>query len=146
MRRFHLGTSLMACLLLAPAVDAFRPGVDCTSTGLGAQLPDPVRYFYSDTDPEPVYVSFESFRPVALSSTVTNVCWWGVYDGCDTNPPPDDFTIVYYDDDGGLPGAVRAGPFSVNAERAYTGRLIGVVPELVYRAEHPPVLLSDACT
>ena len=146
MKQFPFGTRLIACLLLAPAAAAIGPGVDCTSTGLGAQLPDPVRAFYSDTDPDPVYVSFESFRPVAVSSTVTSVCWWGVYDGCDPSTPPDDFTITYYDDDGGLPGVIKAGPFRVSAERATTGRTVNAASELVYRAEHPPVLLSDACT
>jgi hypothetical protein len=146
MRTTPLAASLIACCLLVPAAAAVSPGVDCTSAGLGAQLPDPVRYFYSDTDPTPPYVSFESFRPVAVSSTVTSVCWWGVYDDCDPNVPPDDFTITYHDDDGGLPGPIRAGPFSVNAQRATTGRTVNALPELVYRAEHPPVLLSDECT
>ncbi len=100
-----------------------------------------------------------NFRPLDDGS-ITEVCWWGGYLG--NNPldcadlDSDDFSVTYYDDEGGRPGAVIAGPFTQSQgtlglfDRTVTGESIGVSPvtidEYSYSATHAAVnVQQDAC-
>jgi hypothetical protein len=145
MSRITRGTHRIVCFLvplalLAPLASGATAGV--CSIGRGAQLPDQADGYVSDAS---LTLAFESFRPLA-PATVTSVCWWGLYDGCGPTRT-DHFTIAYYADDGGMPGAIVAGPFEVMPNvKTETGLLVSGRNEFLYGADHPPVHLSDECT
>ncbi|MHC4591026.1 MAG: hypothetical protein ACYTAQ_17345, partial [Planctomycetota bacterium] len=46
----------------------------------------------------------DDFTPTG--SSISEICWYGIYAGND--PGTDDFTVTYYLDDNGIPGAVHA--------------------------------------
>ena len=49
------------------------------------------------------YIAADDFR-LAANGAVTSICWYGVPLG----GGPDDFTVTYYIDDGGVPGPVSS--------------------------------------
>jgi hypothetical protein len=82
------------------------------------------------------------------AGNLTNLCWWGIYLNfstlTDCSPGPGDlFQITLYSDAGGLPGALKAGPFAVVPTAKFaTGNLIlnGVfnISEWQFEAAIPP--------
>lgn len=86
--------------------------------------------------------SAEDFTP-AVSGQFTDVCWWGAYLPAQG---ADDFTVTYYADTCGLPGAVVAGPFSQSGGTLSvlgpvdTGQIAGgVAPIYEFTGTHAPV-------
>lgn len=127
-------------------------GGDCTA-GVGCQLPDQAGHgsggtlaATSDANPNAGFAVSDTFSPTA-NGLITTVCWWGVYINfaagvVDCSPGPgDNFTITYFTDGGGTPGAVHAGPFPVILTvKAPTGAILaGIAFEYVFEAIHPPV-------
>lgn len=113
--------------------------------GQGCQLPNLANAYFSDLGTP--YAQFECFKP-ERDGYLTHLVFWGAYsDGggpCEPNVP-DDFTVTYYEDDGGCAGNVLAGPFSVGLTQKFaTGNLIiGLFPEYQYQtAFHQPVQVS----
>jgi hypothetical protein len=93
----------------------------------------------------------DSFVPTGGAS-LNRACWWGAYTtsaGANCILTPDAFTIVYYNDNAGLPGTV-AGSFAVSATRGMTGDTIVtgtaetpfIRPEWEYRATHPVLAVT----
>ncbi|MBI4716412.1 MAG: hypothetical protein HY763_01280 [Planctomycetes bacterium] len=103
------------------------------------------------------YRAAENFR-VTTATDVTQICWWGAYFNVATDRDcsvgaGDHFDVRYYDDAGGAPGNLIAGPFSEDAgtlvvygpTRTY-GMLMYDVFEYAYSATHPPIpAAADAC-
>ena len=96
----------------------------------------------------------DDFTP-AVDGAISGICWWGTYadDSGRDGSAPDSFEVRYYVDDGGLPGALLAGPFfqaqstlSVQGPTR-TYQLLGDVDrEYEYMATHEPVLVAaGAC-
>ena len=82
-----------------------------------------------------LFVSADDFTPLA-NGNITDICWYGVYSG---DAPTDDFTVRYYDDANGLPGAVIA-EFSQAQLIGFTREDSGeAFPPFVYSATHDPV-------
>jgi subtilisin-like proprotein convertase family protein len=80
--------------------------------------------------------------------SITSICWWGTY--LSGVPGADNFTVTYYADAGGLPGAIIGGPFSgaglTVTGPVDTGSLIaGVVPEFEYTGTHAAVPVTAGC-
>ncbi len=98
----------------------------------------------SDLNPGAGFAVADNF----LSPTggfITEACWWGFYHdfvaSASCGPTADNFTIAYYNDAGGYPGTIKAGPFAVVALRAATGEeSITGHPQYVYSAYHPDVV------
>lgn len=100
----------------------------------------------------------EDFHVTAAGS-VSQLCWTGLYHNFSTNTDcgasaADDFQVTYYNADGpnGLPGTVRAGPFSQSAAtlavtpREATGNTVLAHSEYRHKASHAPVAVSaDEC-
>lgn len=84
---------------------------------------------------------------------VTKVCWWGIYNnaGADCSlfgPGCEPFTgrvfsVAYYQDAGGVPGPIIAGPFSVVPTVRCTGNILAPgtsrFREIGHEAMHPPI-------
>ncbi len=90
----------------------------------------------------------DDFTPLN-DGAVSIVCWQGVLAPLDPqNIPADDFTITYYSDAGGFPGAVIGGPFSQsggslnNLTVIDTNLNIGALDINEYTAEHAAVNVS----
>ncbi len=91
----------------------------------------------------------DNFTP-ETSGTVSQVCWWGIYvdfaeGGIDCGPGPgDDFTITYFANDNGIPGAQHAGPFNLtDVQRLPTGRFVLGFTEYSYSASHTAVTVEQ---
>ena len=89
----------------------------------------------------------DDFR-VSAAGINSSICWRGVYGepACATNPG-DDFRVVYYAADLGLPGPVLGGPFSqsggsLSVQRTLTGATVAGKPEYEYVASHAGVSLA----
>lgn len=120
--------------------------------GQGCHLPDEQGHGAQNivgaaSTPSVAFVMADNFR-VTGDHPIRHVCWWGTYFNFNasqfcTSAAPDDFTITYYNDAGGFPGAIRAGPFPVLASRVLTPRIINPgglnLPVYAYQADHPPV-------
>lgn len=131
---------------------------ECT-TAVSCQNPDQDGHGGGGTtgatsDANPGFAVADNFRADADQS-ITSVCWYGFYINFsgpfDCSPGAgDDFSITYYADAAGAPGAVHAGPFAVTASAARTGQIIGTsigaVAEYGYEATHAPVpVLENEC-
>ncbi|MHC4219712.1 MAG: hypothetical protein ACYSU7_14825 [Planctomycetota bacterium] len=112
------------------------------------QVPDQVFAFLSNS------VEFTQADSFVMSAPddapVNGLCWWGAYySSQNCGPGPDNFTLNYYVDDGGLPGALLAsfnqgaGTLSVGPPLA-TGLVIqsGSATEYVHAASHADLFLS----
>jgi hypothetical protein len=55
----------------------------------------------------------DDFQLQSGASTITDIHWWGLYAFNDTPTAPDDFTIRFYDDDGGSPAIDPLHEFAV---------------------------------
>ena len=98
-------------------------------------------------------VQADDFVPT-VSADITHLGWWGTYvdtsNGLVTDCGPgagDTFTVTYYEDAGGVPGAVHAGPLPVtNLTKCETGDLTMIGPsdyvEYQYAADHDPVAVE----
>ncbi len=145
----RIAVIIMAAMLLAyPSLEAatnppsrLGGGSLCpcsagTTVVLLNQTPNQVRIFISDFSFG--VVQAESF--VLSNATISEIRIWGVYFH-DNTPHLDDFTVIFHDDAGGLPGAYVAPPESglAAACREMTGESIVVnsfdVDEYVYRLE-----------
>lgn len=119
--------------------------------GQGCQLPDEqphgaMNVIGAVSTPSVAYVVADNFR-TTTEHPIRSLCWWGGYFnpsggvGC-TPIAPDNFTVTYYADAGGLPGPVIAS-FPVAASRNLTPRVLDPgglnLPEYSYSADHPPV-------
>ena len=98
------------------------------------------------------YTSADDFTPV-FSGSATDLCWWGTATPFGTPALLDDFTVTYYADAGGLPGAVIGGPFSQSGGTLSvlgaidTGQIVaGLSPIYEYSATHAPVALTADTT
>jgi hypothetical protein len=101
------------------------------------------------------YVAADTFSPQA-DGAVSQVIWSGTYlsgsDPCDPGGA-DAFEIAYYDDAGGYPGSILAGPFAqaqgtltVTGPTATGDVLLDDIPEYTYQATHAPVpVLAGQC-
>ena len=77
---------------------------------------------------------------------ITQVCWWGTF--FDPSHEADAFEVTYFDDAGGWPGAVVAGPF-VQGDTLTVGEAVptGAGLHTAYTATHPPVTrAAGICT
>ena len=77
----------------------------------------------------------------ADDQTIGSICWVGYYFGAATDCTPAStptFTITYYADNAGLPGAILA-TFSLVPTAIPTGNIIGGANQTVFTAEHAPV-------
>ena len=108
--------------------------------------------FNSTFDPaDPVndqFTAADDFTP-ADGGAITLICWQGIPAPQDLmNPPPDNFTVTYYDDNGGLPGNVIGGPFSQSGLSLTditvidTNLNLGLFDILEYTATHAAVGVS----
>jgi hypothetical protein len=76
--------------------------------------PNHMGAFASDLDDENDFnhaiMTADNFVLTSPSTRVTDVHWWGYYDSVDDIPPitVDDFSIIFYEDDGGNPGNLVA--------------------------------------
>ncbi len=75
------------------------------------------------------------------AGAIARVRWWGTHLPEGECPDvPNAFSITYFADNNGRPGAIKAGPISVAATSEETGQLIaGFAPVFVYAADHEPV-------
>ncbi len=109
---------------------------DVCPPGHEGQLPDFIDGRTSNNNP---FVSADNFTAVSAGN-ITSVRWWGAYlpDVCPTGA--DTFEITYFEDFNGRPGAVKAGPISVNATRTPTEDLLaGIAVTWAFDADHAPV-------
>lgn len=88
----------------------------------------------------------EQFTPQS-NFAITLVRWWGAYFDTGTSgdcspSSSDDFAVTYYLDDGGVPGAVHAGPFVIDPadlEKCHTDEFVAGLREWQFQAPIPPV-------
>jgi hypothetical protein len=155
-------------MLIGPALgllagDPPPPPAPCTAPAENCQLPDQLGHgasssigLASDANPHSGFATQDNFV-VDAAGTITAVCWWGFYldfvaeADCGPGSVPDVFTITYYQNEPGFPGApagIVAGPFDVTATvtKAETGNLIpsafGDLVEYGYTATHPGVAVG----
>ena len=95
MKRFFT-TALLSCLVTFPAIAAvlFSNGEPDPSAGAVASN--------FGHDPEYEYQSADDFS-LAAASTISQVRWWGIYQGSNVPLEPDVFTLRIFADAGGLP-------------------------------------------
>lgn len=134
-------------------------GSPSCASGVGCQLPDQLGHGASGTLAATSDLNPGANFRVAENVSTTNagnlssVCWWGIYfnfgSGSDCGPGPgDQFTVTYYNDDGGgtVPGTVRAGPFSVTAAKSATGNVVCAgttcIAEWQFEATHAPFAVN----
>jgi hypothetical protein len=140
------------CLTLWDQLCVDGAAENCNQLNCGdparCQTPDQVLALLSDgatfTEADNFVLSAPDDAPV------NGLCWWGTYfsfENC--GPGPDDFTVNYYADAGGLPGALLAsfnqgaGTLSFQPPLA-TGFVItaGSATEYVHTATHADLVLS----
>ena len=118
------------------------PVIDCPGDSLFAQAPyspDGAWTFgnsEADTGDGTSYLRYERIIG-GVEGNVSDVHWWGAWlynDGswaeCTESNPI--FTITFYADDSGAPGAVTCGPYSVSVPGVGTGVLFASVYEMYY--------------
>lgn len=134
--RGDAGTFTVSC---GPA-----PVPPCQQTAENCQAPDGWDALASNRTES---VVADDFTP-AIDGAVSDICWWGIYD--DVPAGDDSFDVSYYVDDGGVPGALLAGPFSqadgslvVQGPTRTYGRLADSDPEYEYSATHEPVPVTS---
>jgi hypothetical protein len=138
----------------------------CTQPDDHCQAPDQLGHgidgtigVASDANPASGFTVRDNLTIAA--GTINTVCWWGFYldfnasADCGPGGIPDAFTVTYYANEPGFPGApgvVFAGPFDVTPTlaKAATGNVIpslfGDLDEYEYTATHPDVVVAaDAC-
>ena len=106
----------------------------------------------SDLNPGAGFAVADDFN-IDEVQAIDTVCWWGLYvnfvggaSDCGPGAVPDNFSITYYTDAGGCPGAVFAGPFKVVPAKIGTGRLVaGIIQSYSFEAKHPPVAFGPGC-
>lgn len=76
-----------------------------------------------------------------VDSLLTFICVEGDYNSGSATPGADDFTVVYYADNNGVPGALIAAFSSVGTEGPVpTGLFVfGTLPQFAHKLTHPPV-------
>ena len=91
------------------------------------------------------FTSADDFVP-AVSGDITSICWWGAYLPAVAE---DFFEVRYYDDNGGIPGALIGGPFTQSggsltvAGPVDTGLLVaGIAPIWEFTGDHAPVSVT----
>lgn len=148
MGRSALFKLALICLLVGGAAPVIAVGETCDQPGTHCQLRDHWNALASDGID---YTVADNFSP-QIDASITEVCWWGAYlsgeEECET-PEPDAFEITYYENNGGLPGAVLAGPFrqsqgTLGVTRSIQtddGLLDGLI-EYEYHASHAAVEVS----
>lgn len=116
------------------------PVPPCQQTSDHCQAPDGWHALASNRTET---VVADDFTP-AIDGAVSNTCWWGSY--ADETGGEDSFEVRYYVDNGGVPGALLAGPFSqatgslsVQGPTRTYARLADTDPEYEYAATHEPV-------
>ena len=144
------GTLTVSCTI-SPCNDSARCQI---SDGMG-HGPNQTLAVSSDRNAglgEPGFFAADDFQ-VATGGNITTLCWWGIYrdfnagTDCSTGAV-DDFQVRYYNDAGGRPGALRAGPFLqsgntlTNVTRTPTGRTLVIHPEYRFQAQHAAVAVS----
>jgi hypothetical protein len=150
----------------AAAIVAMATGLHaapCTQPPLNCQEPDQLGHGADSTVGVASDANPESGRAVRdnldiAPGTINTVCWWGFYldfnasADCGPGGVPDAFTVTYYANEPGFPGApgsVFAGPFDVTPTlaKAATGNVIpsvvGDLAEYEYTATHPDVTVAD---
>ena len=132
-----------------PALIWFDVPVSCTVSRETCQPPD--RWDVSTSD-RLGSVTADNFVP-AVAGSVTQLCWWGTYlndlgDWGDVSI--DTFEVRYYDNDGGVPGNLIAGPFSQESgDLLVYGPILepGLFPEgqraYGFSASHEPVAVQS---
>jgi hypothetical protein len=81
------------------------------------------------------------------SGNITSICFAGAYFPGNLVLAVDDFTVTYYADAAGLPGAVIAGPMSLTVDsREMTGVVLFGVDEYGYQGSHGPVAVASGQT
>jgi len=124
-----LKTFLILTLLMAPLASA--------ATLYSNGVPDLVDGWFSDTDAGKVQLD-----TLSLSSpgTVRSVQWWGGY-CCAGGQSADTFTIQFYSDVAGVPGAVFQ-TYAVAPTLVDTGNTVAGFEVFQYTADVPDTLLS----
>ena len=127
-------------------------GITCAQPGDNCQQQNPFDALASD---RARFVLAEDFTPAADSS-VSSLCWWGAYgkpnlaggfDDCQ-GLNPDTFEITYFENVGGLPGAVvasfsqQAGTLNVAGPTGTGTMIAGALPEYAFSATHAAVPLT----
>jgi hypothetical protein len=118
MKRF-LVTALLSCLVTFPAAAAvlFSNGEPDLSAGAVASN--------FGHDPEYEYQSADDFF-LAAPSTISQVRWWGIYQGSNVPLEPDVFTLRIFAGAGGLPAVIPIFEEQVSrVRRQKTGGLSG---------------------
>jgi hypothetical protein len=118
MKRFFV-TALLSCLVTFPAAAAvlFSNGEADLSAGAVASN--------FGHDPEYEYQSADDFF-LAAPSTISQVRWWGIYQGSNVPLEPDVFTLRIFADAGGLPSVIPIFEEQVSrVRRQKTGGLSG---------------------
>ncbi len=115
------------------SVPLCQPSENCQAFAAGLA-------FFAATDPSGVngdqFVPADDFTPAA-TGTITSLCWYGHFDpgdsGIGPNAEVDDFTVVFYEDNDGLPGAVlrtytQADLDTATVTKTFTNTNFGVFP------------------
>ena len=135
MKRFFI-TALLSCLVTFPAAAAvlFSNGEPDLSAGAVASN--------FGHDPEYEYQSADDFH-LAAPSTISQVRWWGIYQGSNVPLEPDVFTLRIFADAGGLPTVIPIFEEQLSrVRRQKTGGLSGGYDVYEYNVSlHPRVEL-----
>ena len=120
------------------------PELICTEPAANCQAGD---LSNAATSTDGAFIVADDFNCPGPGS-INSICWWGTY--ASGAPGADAFTVTYYDDVGGLPGAIIGGPFTGGGLTVLgpvnTGSLIAnAVPEFEYVGTHAPVPVIGAC-
>jgi hypothetical protein len=104
------------------------------------QPPNAVNGLFADED-WPQYVSDQML--LGSATDLNYVTFWGGYFSLDQNLDPDQFHIVFYDDDGGCPGTQlhHIGPIAADT-KAQTGVILFGVHEWVYGVDLTPYAIT----
>ena len=133
-------------------------GLPSCATGVYCQIPDALGHgaggtigATSDANSGAGFVVSDSFEAQATTD-ITDICWWGLYVDfgllIDCGPGVNQFTVTYFSDAGGLPGAVIGGPFTDPADNFFdTGNDIatgiGPINEYQYELSHAAVSVNS---
>lgn len=85
----------------------------------------------------------DDFQLQAGASTITDVHWWGAYHRANTATEPDDFTIRFYTDAGGIPAIEPLFQFAVgDVGRVDTGVDVGNLDVYAYSTDIAALTLA----
>ncbi|MHC5004673.1 MAG: hypothetical protein ACYTJ0_16290, partial [Planctomycetota bacterium] len=125
--------------------------VECVvSKAICEQPPENCQDFATDNASQSNTTGFTSADDFSVDSpgVIESVCWWGAYlPGVNE----DEFVITYYENAGGIPGNVIAGPFTQGLDLTVagpvdTGQLVaGIAPIWEYTGVHAPVSVEPGC-